>query len=129
MEIMLDWSRYPNFRASEFECSHTGKNEMRPEFMEAIQKLRLDFNRPFIITSGYRDITHPVEYNKAIRGEHTLGLACDISIRGEEALRLVSMAYSHGFRRLGVQQKGERRFIHLGLGDKYAQFPATIWSY
>lgn len=126
---MLDWSKYPNFRASEFACRYTGKNEMRPEFMEKLQAIRLEFNRPMIITSGFRDITHPAEMAKESRGEHTYGCAADIAVRGAEAIRLIAIAHHFGIERIGVQQKGEGRFIHLGMGDKLAQFPVAFWSY
>lgn len=126
---MLDWSLYPNFSEEEMKCKHTGKCEMNPYFMEWLQSLRNQFNRPFIITSGYRDITHPIEASKESRGEHTYGCAVDIAIRGTEAQRLVSLAYNMGCRRIGINQKGEGRFIHLGMGDQYAQFPKAMWSY
>ena len=102
---------------------------MRPEFMSKLQELRLNFNRPLIITSGYRDLTHPIEAAKESRGEHSYGCAADIAIRGTEALRLVALAYDMGFRRIGINQKGSGRFIHLGMGDKLAQFSPALWSY
>ena len=125
----MDWSKYPNFTREEMQCKHTGKDGMRPEFMEWLQKLRLEFNRPFIITSAFRDITHPIEAKKEQGGSHSKGCAVDIAIRGEEALRLIALAYSMGCRRIGVQQKGSSRFIHLDLADQLAGFPASIWSY
>jgi uncharacterized protein YcbK (DUF882 family) len=125
----MDWSKYPNFTEKEFKCSHTGKCEMRPEFMEKLQALRLQFNRPLIISSGYRDITHPIEAAKESRGEHTYGCAADIAIRGTEALRLIALAYDMGFRRIGINQKGDGRFVHLGMGDKLVHFPEASWSY
>lgn len=60
----INWADYPNFTKSEFNCRHTGKNEMKPEFMKKIQDLRLAYGKPMIITSGYRDPTHPIEAKK-----------------------------------------------------------------
>lgn len=125
----MDWNLYPNFTPLEFSCSHSGKNEMSPKFMEVLQAIRRDFNRPMVITSGYRDRTHPIEAKKATRGEHTYGCAVDISVSGEIAMELIVIAYAHGIRRIGLNQKGSSRFIHLGMGDQIAGFPKAIWSY
>ncbi len=126
---MIDWSLYPNFHKSEMDCSHTGKNEMRPEFLELLQKIRYDYRKPMIITSGYRDKTHPIEVAKEKPGEHTFGLAADIAVRGEGAMELLQIAMHYGIRRIGLNQKGSGRFVHLGLGNVSAGFPVALWTY
>ncbi len=122
----MNWSNYPNFTEDEFRCKHTGKCEMRPEFMEKLQQLRTLYGKPMRVTSGYRDRTHPAEVNKPTTGEHSTGCAADIAVEGHDALRLVRLALELGFPRIGVQQKGGGRFIHLGTNPN---FPSTIWSY
>jgi len=47
------------FKDHEFDCKHTGKNEMDPEFLEELDELRRRVGVPFVVTSGYRDATHP----------------------------------------------------------------------
>lgn len=128
---MIDWRNYKNFSKWEFDCSHTGENNMRSEFMEMLQQIRSTFGKPMVISSGYRDWTHPVEINKDRPGEHTYGLAADIKVYGIRAFELADIAFHHGIRRIGFNQKGplESRFIHLGMGDKQLNFPATIWTY
>jgi uncharacterized protein YcbK (DUF882 family) len=79
-----------------------------------------------VVSSGYRDPSHPNEASKAQPGEHTTGRATDIAVSGSAALRLVVLAVKHGFTRIGVQQKGTGRFIHLGDSP---DFPAGMWSY
>lgn len=122
----MDWSNYPNFERSEFECSHSGKCEMNEKFMEILQKIRTEYGKPIIISSGYRDVTHPVEVIKAQPGEHAEGMAADIYIRGTDALKLLELALKHGVKRIGLHQQGSSRFIHLGISDS---FPAGIWTY
>jgi zinc D-Ala-D-Ala carboxypeptidase len=124
----MNWDLYPNFQAKEFDCKHSRKNEMRPEFMELLQAIRTEYGKPIYINSGYRDITHPIEAAKESGGAHTLGLACDIGVRGEDAIKLLGIAISRGVRRVGIQQKGVRRYIHIDIADKYG-FPKSIWSY
>ena len=125
---MIDWSKYPNFRKSEFDCSFTGRNEMKAEFLDILQKIRTLINKPMIITSGYRDKTHPREHHKAKGGTHTLGVAADISVRGADALKLIWIALDCGIQRIGVNQKGDKRFIHLDIGDRYG-FNVSVWTY
>lgn len=123
----MDWSKYPNFSKHEFACRHTGRCEMHPDHMARLQALRLEFGRPMPVSSGYRDPSHPIEAGKQRPGEHTTGRATDIRVEGAEALALVFLAVKHGFTRVGVQQKGPGRFIHLGDSP---DFPSpAIWSY
>lgn len=126
---MIDWSRYaPYFSEQEFRCKHTGLCRMNPDFMDALLKIRLAHGKPWPITSGYRDKTHPIEARKIGTGEHAMGHAVDIGLRGGDALQLVQIALAHGIKRIGVQQKGDARFIHLGWGGPDLASP-TIWSY
>lgn len=128
----MNWGAYPNFKKEEFDCKHTGKNHMRPEFMDALQNLRIEAGFPFIINSGYRHSTHPVEAKKDYAGEHTFGLAADIRAHGHRALHLIRLGERYGFNRIGVHQYGppSSRYIHLGMADTKLGFPSpTMWSY
>lgn len=126
----MNWEDYaPYFTKEEFDCSHTGKNRMRKEFMDLLYEIRKTYNKPMVITSGYRDAKHPIEAAKANAGEHSYGVACDIAIRGVDALDLMIIAYGYGIRRMGVSQKGSSRFLHIGAGDRQLNFPSSLWSY
>jgi uncharacterized protein YcbK (DUF882 family) len=125
---VTDWSRYPNFSESEFACRHTGDCRMRVEFMDLLQLIRFAYARPMRVSSGYRAPTHPVEARKRRPGEHSMGLAADIAVTGADALDLVHIALNMGIRRIGVQQHGAARFLHLGLGGPGLPSP-MIWSY
>jgi zinc D-Ala-D-Ala carboxypeptidase len=129
MVVDMNWDLYKNFGKSEFDCKHTGKNEMRPEFMQVLQEIRITYNKPMVISSGYRDKSHPIEAKKSTTGSHALGCAADISIEGVNAMQLINIAYNMGIRRIGVNQKGGGRFIHLDIADKLHGFPQSIWSY
>lgn len=129
--MSLDWSKYPNFTEDEFICSHTGKCRMMPYFMDTIQQIRTTIQIPLVLSSGYRDPTHPIEAAKPTPGEHAFGVGGDFLISGPDALKLISVAYHYGIRRIGIAQKGEHsnRFIHIGMGDKQLGFPEAMWSY
>lgn len=123
----MNWDDYPNFRESEFKCSHCGKVNMQPEFLKKLQTLRTAFNKPMRITSGYRCPEHPIEAKKAAPGAHTTGCAADVAVQGQDAYELLRLAFHFRFTGIGVQQKGSGRFIHL---DTLTESPRpNVWSY
>jgi zinc D-Ala-D-Ala carboxypeptidase len=122
----MDWSKYPNFSKEEFDCKHTGKNEMKDSFMQILQNIRTEYNKTMAVTSGYRHWTHPVEARKGhTTGEHTQGACADIACsNGAERYRLVTLALKHGITRIGIA----KNFIHLGIGGN--NLPNhVIWDY
>ena len=117
-----DWKTLKYFDKSEFDCKHTGNNQMKLEFMHKMEQLREAVDRPLIITSGYRDRTHPVEAKKVLIGKHNQGIAADIkAVGGVERYELVSMAIALGFTGIGIA----KNFIHLDIRDDVP----VIWSY
>jgi len=124
----LDWSRWPNFKPEEFRCRHTGGLVMRPEFLDILQAIRTEYGKPMRVTSGYRHPSHPAEAGKSRSGEHSYGTAADIACEGADAVLLLRIALKHGITRIGVQQTGSGRFLHLGIGAPGLPNP-TIWSY
>lgn len=123
----MDWGKYsPLFFKSEFDCKHTGENEMREDFMDALLALRLDYGKPMTITSGYRHPTHPVEAKKPhSQGEHTQGNCCDVACTDSRSrYQLIKLALKHGFHRIGIHP----RFIHLGRGGEGLP-QDVIWEY
>ena len=123
--MSIDWSVYPNFTREEFTCRcGCERNEMRTEFLERLQALRSVYGKPLHITSGYRCPQHPKEAEKVRPGMHNTGLAADVGISGSEAVALLRLALDAGFKGIGVNQKGDGRFLHLDLRES-----PTIWSY
>lgn len=125
----MDWKQYPNFTEAEFRCKHTGRCAMHPDFMARLQRLRMAYGAPMIVTSGYRDPSHPEEAKKASPGAHSTGRAADIAVRGADAVKLLRLALELGFTGIGIAQKGASRFIHLDdVADGSLPRPG-IWSY
>jgi uncharacterized protein YcbK (DUF882 family) len=120
------WSEYPNFTKSEFDCKHTGLNEMKHEFMATLQHIRTQYGKPMTITSGYRHPTHPIEAKKGHdRGEHTKGMCADIACTtSADRYVLIDLALKHGIGRIGVA----KTFLHFGLGAPGLP-NKVIWEY
>ena len=123
----MSWTS-PYFTSDEMRCSHTGKEQMNPEFMDMLTELRRYYG-PLIITSAYRDVTHPIEAKKSKPGAHTYGRAVDIAVRGSDAFKLLQAIYDmECFYRIGVQQAGSGRFIHIDNMMDREGFPSP-WLY
>ncbi len=123
------------FTEKELKCKHTGEYVFDDDFLKTLNKIREECGFPFPISSGYRSPQHPIEQRKAQVGTHTTGKAVDILCRGEDALKVISVAMKNGIQRIGVQQKGTGRFIHLDACTQ-SDFPdrenfpeIAIWSY
>ena len=98
------------FQIEDFACQETGANEIRYDFVSALDDLRGVCGFPFIITSGYRSPTHSAEVKKARPGQHTQGIAADIKVSGgAQRHAIVSNAIKLGFRGIGVA----KTFIHV----------------
>ena len=127
---MIDWDTSAYFNQHEFTCSHTGKCDMDSNFINKLNELRVAFGKPMRITSGFRDVTHPIEAKKSSPGAHTTGQAADIAVSRADAFDLLSLALTKGFTGIGIQQKGSGRFIHLDTLKNSPERPRpTIWSY
>jgi len=103
---------------------------MNDAFMAKIEALREELNFPFVVTSGYRCANHPIEARKASPGAHTTGRALDLLVSGENAYKLLSGALRAGFTGIGVNQKGDSRFIHIDDIESAGERPRPwVWSY
>lgn len=121
---------YKYFTEQELSCSHCQNNEMNDAFMTKIESLREELNFPFVVTSGYRCENHPIEARKSSPGAHTTGRALDLLVSGENAYRLLSGALRAGFTGVGVNQKGDSRFIHIDDIESAQERPRPwVWSY
>jgi len=115
------------FTAKELACQHCGKHGFDSTFLTALDNLREECGFPFVVTSAYRCPEHPIEAAKQRLGEHTTGKAVDIAVSNSKAYRVIEAAVKAGIPRIGVQQKGSSRFIHLGCNEDYPH--PTVWSY
>lgn len=110
------------FDIREFDCTHTGKNEMDDAFLAKLDQLREECGFPFRITSGYRDATHPNEVVKATPGTHNRGIAADIAVTdGKQRMQIVHEALKLNFGGIGVAKS----FVHVDTRDT----TPVMWTY
>jgi len=118
------------FTDDELKCQHCGEHGIDGYFMAKIDNLREELGFPFPVTSGYRCPEHPIEARKKAPGAHTTGKAIDIGVSGNEAYMLIEAAIRDNFTGIGINQKGDSRFIHLDIIPHSSSSPRPwIWSY
>jgi len=119
------------FTKKELSCTCCGEYKFDAQALYDLNAIRADYGRPIIVTSGYRCPKHPIEAKKVAAGgsagAHSSGKAVDLGVGYGDALKLLKIALMHGVPRVGVNQKGNARFIHLDW-DTSLPHP-TIWSY
>ncbi len=111
-------------------CPCCGDKGMALVFLRKLDKIREEYGKPMIVSSGYRC----AKYNASMSstgfcGPHTTGRAVDICVSRGDALSLVKIALDNGITGLGVNQKGSynKRIIHLD--DLSGNVRPWIWSY
>lgn len=143
----------PHFSRSELWCSHclTLGPWSLPENVQRLEDLRAraalvrkyinaclglpespgEF--PLPISSGYRCAMHPIEQAKIEKGgdpgEH-VRVAIDSPQRGYNVLCLTIAGLQLGWMRIGWDQKGDSRIVHLDRGRGRGDSPwPWAWSY
>ncbi len=120
------------FSIDELKCKGTDECNMDEEFMERLVTLRYKFNKPMVISSGYRSSSYNQVIGGARNSPHLYGKAVDVLVSGKAAHKLIGLAIQHGFTGIGVSQRGpyESRFLHLDTMDNSDIHPRPwIWSY
>lgn len=77
-----------HFKRSEFACNHCGKVKLDNELLAVLELVRLKFNSPVIITSGYRCKEHNKTVGGAPNSKHIEGIAADIQVKYVDASKV-----------------------------------------
>jgi len=120
------------FSVDELKCKGTDECNMDEGFMERLVTLRHKFNKPMVISSGYRSSSYNQVIGGARNSPHLYGKAVDVLVSGKAAHKLIGLAIQHGFTGIGVSQRGshESRFLHIDTMDNSDIHPRPwIWSY
>ncbi len=108
-----DFQLTNNFNLKEFECPCCHTVLLNPLLVLNLQKLRDEWGRPLIITSGYRCEFHNREVGGVKRSLHRLGQAADVQVMGSEQERFRNLAAKCGFGK--IIGYSHRNFMHLEI--------------
>lgn len=113
--IPADLWRWPHFAPKEIASKRDGSILISAQALDKLQDARDLAQRPFYITSAYRDELHNALIGGSPRSYHLEGRAFDISLRNFEKAELISILEQAGFTGLGISY---RSFIHADTGRK-----------
>jgi uncharacterized protein YcbK (DUF882 family) len=117
------------FSDKELQCRcGCGENKFSETTKEKLNNLRHALGFAMVVTSGYRC----PKYNDQIGATqtHASGQAVDIAVSHKQAYDLVALAPEYGFTGLGINQRGNARFVHLDdLPADEGRPRPHIWSY
>ena len=112
------------FKEEEFTCPCCGKVFLNPVLIPTLDKIRKDYGKPMIVTSGFRCPSHNQSVGGAASSEHLIGSGADIEcISNYDRFALLSICLKHGIRRIGIG----KTFIHIGIALSSPQ--DIIWLY
>lgn len=108
-----DFSVAEHFRLREFECPCCHCVRLSPVLVNRLEALRKLWEKPIVITSGYRCPPHNVRVKGTARSLHMAGQAADVIVPFNEQSAVEVLARRAGFAR--VISYGRRNFIHLAV--------------
>ena len=101
---------------------------MDATFLIMLDELRAIFGKPLLVSSGYRCPAHNSRVSSTgVTGPHTSGQAIDLKVDRGAAHQLLKIAMDMNFSGIGINQKGNGRFIHLDTLTTGLR--PTVWSY
>ena len=118
----------PNFTLQELTQTSTGlQNEPKPEHLPrlialaaTLEKVRSLFNRPIIVSSGYRSDAVNTKVGGSKTSAHSLGYAADFTVKGlsvrEVCEKLVQSNIK--FDQLIDEKRGNTTWIHLSIDPR-----------
>jgi uncharacterized protein YcbK (DUF882 family) len=113
-----------HFTAGEFACrcgsSKCDAAPMKPAFMEKLERLRVEWGRPMIITSGRRCAAWNKRVGGSPKSQHLYGNACDVHLPAPMIPDFVLLAEKYGFLGIGTGPT----FVHIDARQQRAR-----WTY
>lgn len=114
------------FSPDELACSHCGGEGFKKSALDSFNSMREECGFPWIVTSAYRCMNHPIEKAKENPGSHSRGTALDVKFRNDEQLlTILRVALNHGVQRVGVNDHA--KFVHLDFD--VVNSPWAYWQY
>ena len=139
-----DWP-IKHFSPDEFRCKHSGRIPDTADascgrvvhFLRFMDAIREGWGKPLVVTSGYRDPSHPVERSKVARptGAHPEGVAMDVAVWGDDVEGFVELATlsrlddtdADSGIGIGINRRG--KFVHVDLSVRRPVGKIVRWSY
>lgn len=112
------------FTALELKCTCCGKLEMSSDFLPLLDVIRAAYDKPMIVTSGYRCKKHNLSVGGVKNSSHTQGLAVDVAVtRPYDRAKLIGILMAvPAITGIGISE----RFIHIDTKNRPYR---AVWLY
>lgn len=114
-----EW-KWPNFTPREIACRGSGTIKVSIVAMDKLQALRTKLDKPMVVHSAYRSLSHNRFVGGARDSLHMSGIAFDISMEGHDPHVFEWEARQAGFSGFGFYVR--QNFMHIDTG------PARVWG-
>ena len=109
------------FKVREFACKDGSDFILlSPELLDVLYRIRLHFNAPVMITSGYRTESHNKKVGGVRDSKHVKGIAADIVVKGVSPSKVAAYAD------LLMPDKGGigeyRTFVHVDVRQEKSRW-------
>ena len=118
----------PNFTLQELTQTSTGlPNEPKPEHLPrlialaaTLEKVRSLFNRPIIVSSGYRSDAVNTKVGGSKTSAHSLGYAADFTVKGLSVREVCEKIVQSNinFDQIIDEKRGNTTWIHLSIDPR-----------
>lgn len=109
-----------HFTTDELNCKCGCGQTVLPELVAALEKLRAEYGKPIVVSSGRRCVSHNRAVGGARQSRHVLGEAADCHVPAENLLELYRAAiWVPEIRGIGIYPG---RFIHVDIRPKLARW-------
>lgn len=101
-----------HFSNTELACHHCHLNNCKQELVDMLEQFRTAVGKPITINDAYRCPQHNKDIGGAIRSQHVLGMAADVSVQGLKATELEVIAHTCSMV-TGIGRNDHSNYIHL----------------
>jgi len=109
-------------------CPHCGGvSDMNEHFMMKLQQLRDACGFALPVNSGFRCAQKNIDCKGHTGSAHLTGEGADLRVDRDKARLVIQKAIEMGFS-VGIQQKGNSRFVHVDTKIRKSG-KANLWSY
>lgn len=120
-----------HFNSDEFDCpcGRCTENYIDTTLIDSLEKVRVEYNSPLRVTSGFRCAQHNAEVGGVTNSAHGSGLAADIQpalVNVDELDKVYEISFKH-FNNIG---DGRRlHFVHVDVRQLKPDGKKRTWSY
>lgn len=114
-----------HFKAKEFACKGTGEIKLVSELLAVLELVRQVFNKPVLVTSGYRSPEYNAKVGGAPKSKHIEGIAADIVVKDvspEKVYQLLNKTFPNYYGMGLYKRSNSSGWVHIDVRQSKARW-------